>query len=244
MRNHGIIAAVLLSGVVGGIGCGLGQKPKQAQDTEDTEVTGELQNEAPIRAISTYLDAFHFYNGDLEEQVEAHHYVTILDPDRMQALIYDGNSENARLIGVEYIISARLFDQLPAEEKKLWHSHLYEVKSGQLIAPGLAEAAERELMTELVSTYGKTWHTWHTHRHGDVPMGIPALMMSFTDDGQIDPTLLSTRDQRFGVDSAKIAASRADIPEPDLDPLADIWEEGEVIQLRREVVADEVVEDE
>jgi hypothetical protein len=30
--------------------------------------------------------------------------------------------------GVEYIVSERLFLALPDEEKKLWHSHFYEVE--------------------------------------------------------------------------------------------------------------------
>lgn len=29
--------------------------------------------------------------------------------------------------GVEYIVSARIFDTLPPDEQKLWHSHAYEV---------------------------------------------------------------------------------------------------------------------
>jgi hypothetical protein len=36
-------------------------------------------------------------------------------------LIFDSNEENARLIGVEYVVSERLFKGLPEEEKKLWH---------------------------------------------------------------------------------------------------------------------------
>ncbi|HLT37745.1 MAG TPA: OBAP family protein [Enhygromyxa sp.] len=219
---------MLLCGVIGLGAC------EREPNIPTTEAT--LQYQAPVRAISTYLDSFHFYNGEIDEQVEAHHYVTILDDDRMQALIYDGNGDNARLIGIEYIISARLFDQLPAEEKKLWHSHRYEVKSGILLAPGLPAAEERELMNTLVSSYGKTWHTWHVHRHGDVPMGIPALMMAFTADGQLDRTLLENRDRQFNVDSVAIAAERVDLPEPDIDPLADVWEDGEIIQLERVTV--------
>lgn len=67
----------------------------------------------------------------------------------MQAVIYDGNTRDARLMGVEYIISERLFQQLPLEEKKLWHSHQYEIKSGTLIAPGLPAPAERALMAKI-----------------------------------------------------------------------------------------------
>ena len=70
--------------------------------------------------------------------------------------------QDAKLTGVEYIISKALFSQLPAEEKHLWHSHVHEVRSGQLIAPGLPEPAEHELMETIASTYGKTWHTWDT----------------------------------------------------------------------------------
>lgn len=29
--------------------------------------------------------------------------------------------------GVEYIVSDRIFEDLPPEEQKLWHSHAYEV---------------------------------------------------------------------------------------------------------------------
>jgi hypothetical protein len=208
------------------------QKPTEA-DTMD------LQFEAPIRAISTYLDGVHFYNGEMGEQVEAHHYVTILNEDVMQAVLFDGNDENARLIGVEYIISQELFEQLPPEEKKLWHSHAYEVKAGLAVTPGLPEPVEHEMMETLVSTYGKTWHTWHTHRNETVPMGIPALMMAFTANGQIDPELLAKREQRLGVDVDDIAARRADILQPEIDPLADSWMQGEIIQLERVILEDD-----
>ena len=30
--------------------------------------------------------------------------------------------------GIEYIVSDRIFEALPPEEQKLWHSHAYEVK--------------------------------------------------------------------------------------------------------------------
>jgi Protein of unknown function (DUF1264) len=43
---------------------------------------------------------------------------------------------DARLIGIEYIISEQRFRDLPDEEKRLWHGHHYEVKSGILVAPG------------------------------------------------------------------------------------------------------------
>ena len=61
-------------------------------------------------------------------QVEAHHYCSHLNEEVRQCIIYDSANNNARLIGIEYIISRRLFESLPEEEKKLWHSHQYEVR--------------------------------------------------------------------------------------------------------------------
>ncbi len=192
-----------------------------------------LQGQAPLNAVSAYLNGFHFYNGDMNGQMEAHHYVTRLNEEVMQALIYDGNGRDAKLMGVEYIISARLFETLPEEEKKLWHSHDYEVKSGTLVAPGLPEVAERQLMEQVVSTYGKTWHTWHTDRDKELPYGIPALMMGFTADGQLDPALEKARDRRVGVDTRETRRNRQSIPQPSVHPAANAWEQGEVIQLQR-----------
>lgn len=192
-----------------------------------------LQSRPPIDAINTYLDGFHFYSGDKNGQMEAHHYVSVLNDDVMQAVIYDGNTANARLMGVEYIISERLFNTLPAEEKKLWHSHRYEVKSGSLIAPGLPEVADNALMSKVVNTYGKTWHTWHTERDPKLPMGIPALMMGFTADGQLDPRLLADRDRRLDVDTRAIRERRKDMPARPVAAGADAWQQNQVIQLQR-----------
>jgi len=45
-------------------------------------------------------------------------------------VIFDSDEPGARLIGIEYIISERVYKGLNEEEKKLWHSHIHEVKSG------------------------------------------------------------------------------------------------------------------
>lgn len=185
-----------------------------------------LQDKAPLEQFSTYLDGFHFYNGNLSAQMEAHHYIHQLNEDVFQAVIFDGNDAAAKLMGVEYIITSRLFATLPREEKLLWHSHHYEVKSGTLIAPGIPEAAETELMKKLVSTYGKTIHTWHTDQQRSLPIGAPMIMMGFTKEGQLDQRLLRDRDERFKVDTRTIKERRAKIPDSPVDSMANAWERG------------------
>ncbi|WRX20456.1 Oil body-associated protein-like - like 1 [Theobroma cacao] len=62
---------------------------------------------------------------DMTLQVEAHHFCAHQNEEMRQCLIYDSPEADAKLIGLEYIISENLFLTLPDNEKPLWHSHLY-----------------------------------------------------------------------------------------------------------------------
>lgn len=236
MHRAVVCAAVIftLSGCGGGNTASSVQAPG-AEETAKTKAleTGAavLQDRPPVDAINAYLDGFHFYNGQMKVQMEAHHYCAILNEDVIQCTIYDGNVKDAKLMGVEYIISETLFAGLPEQEKALWHSHVQEVKSGQLIAPGIPEVAEHALMEKLIHTYGKTWHTWHTDLDKDLPRGMPQLMMGFTADGQADPAMVAARDARLGVSSEDKRKRRADIAAPSIDAGADAWQKGKVIQI-------------
>ncbi|KAL8960414.1 MAG: hypothetical protein Q9193_002880, partial [Seirophora villosa] len=116
-----------------------------------------------ISAVCAHLNAFHVYADEPGRCVEANHYCTHLNEDVRQCLIYDTPASNARLIGVEYMISPALYRTLDPSERKLWHSHVYEVKSGMLIMPSPAgmpnaawEVAETKEMEDVVGLYGKT----------------------------------------------------------------------------------------
>jgi hypothetical protein len=196
-----------------------------------------LQSMPPIKQINMYLDGFHFYADDMGRQVEAHHFCIMLNEDLHQCVIFDSNGEKARLIGVEYIVSEKLFKTLPDDEKYFWHSHHYEVKSGELIMPGIPDTVEHAAMEKLITTYGKTWHMWQVDRRDELPLGIPQLMMGFTKDGQANASLVSDRDQRFGVSTDSKKANRQDIPMPTLIPGANGWEQsGKTVWLDTKVV--------
>jgi Protein of unknown function (DUF1264) len=201
-----------------------------AQSSEKTKSASASTNFPPIGDIHAHVCGIHFYSGDMSRQIIAEHYCSHLSDEVLQCVIYDSNKPGARLIGVEYIVSAKIFESLPHEEKKLWHSHNYEVKSGVLTAPGMADAAERDLMKVLIGTYGKTWHTWQVDRGDKLPMGIPQLMMAFTADGQAKASIVAERDKLYGPSAAKKTA-RADIADAKLDSSADGWQKGAAVQL-------------
>lgn len=173
-----------------------------------------LQKTDPLNRFNVYLVGFHPMKDDPEHQMEAHHYCHQMNEDFAQCILFDGNGPEARLTGIEYIISEKLFETLPEEEKQYWHPHNYEILSGQLVAPAIPEIAEHELMLLKMNSYGKTWHTWDTSgRSGpsNIPLGPPMLAWSFNHDGEADEELIDSRDRRFGISTEDKRRHRQDL---------------------------------
>jgi len=136
------------------------------------------------------------------------------------------------------MVSPRLFETLDPEEQKLWHSHVYEVKSGMLFMPkplGVPETvwltAETKAMEEIMTLYGKTFHFWEIDKGDKLPLGnvvgkyvfmvigMPKLMMSFTADGQVDVNLSRKLQKEVdGVSLDKRKEWRKSIPDPQIHP--------------------------
>jgi hypothetical protein len=174
-----------------------------------------LQAKAPVEKIAMYLNGFHVSKHDAQMQMEAHHYCNQTNEDFAQCVLFDGNTADARLMGIEYIISEKLYQTLPAQEKAYWHPHNYEVLSGTLRMPGLPDAAEKAALETKINSYGKTWHTWMTGVHGQqpdaLPFGPPHLQWSFNRDGEANPEMVQARDSRMKLDSAKAKEQRQDL---------------------------------
>jgi hypothetical protein len=72
------------------------------------------QNFGPIKHICEHVCGFHGYAHDMTRQVHAHHMCSHVNEDFRQCIIYDSAETTARLIGIEYIISEKLFDRMYA----------------------------------------------------------------------------------------------------------------------------------
>jgi hypothetical protein len=193
-----------------------------------------LQHFTPVKKIHLCVCGVHFNSDSPKEQQIAYHYCSQLNEDIRQCILYDSDQPTARLIGVEYIISEKLFKTLPPEEQALWHSHGFEVKSGLLVSPGLPELAEHAVMERLVSTYGKAYLTWAVHKHDPLPLGVPSLLMAFKNENQIDKELLDTQRKRLGVDMMTKKQARMDIKETKPIGMADSWSSGRIISIQRQ----------
>jgi hypothetical protein len=228
------VGTLWLSGCGGGNTSPQGDRTAPGADRTPTTTALEsganlMQAKAPVDAVAMYLNGFHLSKDDPTMQMEAHHYCNQANEEFAQCVLYDGNTADARLMGIEYIISERLYETLPAEEKAYWHPHNYEILSGQLRMPGLPDAAERQALEGKINSYGKTWHTWMTglrsHPADALPLGPPLLQWSFNRDGEADPAMETARDQRFGFDTLEERRARQDLvglarPQGGVDALA------------------------
>ncbi|KAJ9144154.1 DUF1264 domain-containing protein [Pleurostoma richardsiae] len=195
------------------------------------------QEFAPVKNICAHLNAFHVYASDPSRHVETNHYCSHLTEDVRQCLLYDSPERNARLIGIEYMITPKLFEALDEEERKLWHSHVFEVKSGMLVMPQPSplvpqvawDKAETSEMEDVITLYGKVYHLWQVDKGHKIPLGPPQLMTSYTTEEQMPDfeKAVSERDQRFGTDWKRKREIRKDLKIPEIHADADMtWKGG------------------
>ena len=235
---RGVLRVATLAAVLTAA-CGGGNTPPgggAAPGSDRTAKTAALESGAnlmqakpPVEQIAIYLSGFHVAKSDPQMQMEAHHYCNQVNEDFAQCVLFDGNTNEARLTGIEYIVSEKLYNTLPADEKAYWHPHNYEVLSGQLRLPGLPDAAEKAALEDKVNSYGKTWHTWMAGMHGrdadPLPFGPAHLQWSFNRDGEANPEMIQARDRRLDLDSTAARRARQDLvplarPQGGVDALA------------------------
>ncbi|MCO5597828.1 hypothetical protein L7F22_051912 [Adiantum nelumboides] len=187
-----------------------------------------LQSLTPVKQFQQHVCTWAMYSHDMNRKIETHHYATRLNEDFLQCAVFDSDQDDARLIGVEYIISDRLFLALPEEEQKLWHSHFYEIKQGLWVNPGVPDAMQKVELKKLAKTYGKFWCTWQADRGDKIPLGPPALMMSPQEvpPGQVHEEMVGKRDAKYNISSAHLAQTRADLVGPEVTHnMADYWKQ-------------------
>jgi hypothetical protein len=198
---------------------GPGVEPTGEEKSTKTEMLEKgakvLQTNAPLKDLDIYLVGFHPMKDDPAHQMEAHHFCHQVNEDFAQCVLFDGNTKDANLNGIEYIISEKIFTSLPEEEKQYWHPHNYEILSGQLVAPGIPEVAEKALMKKKMNSYGKTWHVWNTGGPGlsadQLPLGKPMLAWSFNHDGEAKPELVEQRDEKLGIKTSELRKDRQEL---------------------------------
>lgn len=185
------IALACLVGVAVGSFVTTASRPATAQ-ADDHSSRGLLTvgDKAPIREVLHCPLSFvgvHLMKDLPEYPQVAYHYCKPVNDDVAQCVLYDGTGPDARLIGVEYLVSDALYQKMPAEEKAYWHDHKYEVDAGLLRSLTQSGEDEKKTLAAVRPLWGKVYHTWASGK--SYPSGPPRLFWSVTGE---EPFVLAT----------------------------------------------------
>lgn len=123
---------------------------------------------SPAFGYTLHIDAIKHINDDPNQVV--HHYVKAISDEVSQALLYDSDAPNARLIGIETIISPRMYAALPEDEKPNWHYHKTEIPMVDAKLPDLSAKEVAAVVAKLEDTWGKVEIIWEPR--DPAPMGF------------------------------------------------------------------------
>lgn len=107
-----------------------------------------------------HLNAVRHNFDDPSLRVE--HFCKPHDRVMMVCQLYDSNSANATLIGIEYMITQEQYDSLPNREKPYWHAHREELRPERAdpMMPELSPEQAQAEMAKVFPTWGKVIITW------------------------------------------------------------------------------------
>jgi hypothetical protein len=161
---------------------------------------------APIQEVLHCPLAFagvHLLKELPERSQVAYHFCKPVNGDLNQCVLYDGTGPDARLIGIEYLVSDAVYQKMPADEKAYWHDHKYEVDAGLLKSLTQSGDDEKKTLAAVRTLWGKVYHTWASGT--TYPRGPARLYWSVTGE---DPFVLPS-DAKLPPELAKRAPAHA-----------------------------------
>jgi Protein of unknown function (DUF1264) len=164
-------------------------KSAHADDAKAAHGKPAPGTKAPIEEILHCPLAFagvHLLKDLPEHSQVAYHYCKPVNDDVSQCVLYDGTGPDAKLIGIEYLVSDALYRKMPSDEKVYWHDHKYEVDAGLLKSLTQSGEDEKKTLAAVRTVWGKVFHTWATGK--SYPGGPPRLFWAVTGE---EPYVLS-----------------------------------------------------
>ena len=109
-------------------------------------------------------------------QTIVHHHCKVYDDNTAACLLFPyGMTDQDKPYGIEYVITTDQYQELPDEEKQLWHYHKTEFPRALATFPELTDEELSEVQPVLDETYGKVIYFWN---YGDTyPMGDPYVLV-------------------------------------------------------------------
>ena len=127
---------------------------------------------APSEGWGLHIDAKKHFPG--QAGFIAHHYCKGVAGGLTQCLLFDSDSPNARLVGVEAIVPTATYNTFGKDEKANWHYHKDEIPKVEATLPDVAAEDAGAIVKSIEETYGKIYLLWDPSK-SDLPVGKPSV---------------------------------------------------------------------
>ena len=157
------------------------QNATQAQNmTQTTQGFGGPPS-GPLTAVRHVFD---------DPTLRVWHFCKPNDKIMMVCQLYDSNSPNATLIGVEYMITADAYKNIPNRDKPNWHYHKVEFAPNRADPklPMLNEQQQNATLKTLAESYGKVIITWNPNDKAPIfPPQVIQVQHPFMVNATVNP---------------------------------------------------------
>lgn len=131
-----------------------------------------LPQPKPSEGWTLHIDAEKHFPTNPERI--AHHYCKTVAGGLIECQLYDSDKPDAKLVGVEMVVSAEVYNTFSEAEKALWHYHKTEIPVVNATLPDLTPEEAAKVAKSLEETYGKVYILWDPDR-SDLPTGEPEI---------------------------------------------------------------------
>jgi hypothetical protein len=105
----------------------------------------------PTEGWTLHIDAKRHFPS--KPNLLAHHYCKEVSGGLTECLIYDSDGPDAKLVGVEVIVSPETYKTFSAAEKARWHYHKTEIPKVSATLPDLSPEEAAKVVKEIEGTY-------------------------------------------------------------------------------------------
>jgi hypothetical protein len=127
----------------------------------------------PTSGYTLHIDADQHF-GDAHPNEIAHHWCKNVSATLIECQLYDSDAPDARLIGVETIVPATVWQTFSPAEQAMWHFHKTELQKIHATLPDTPKDQQAAVIASIAPTYGKVFILWDPMT-SQTPTGQPSV---------------------------------------------------------------------
>lgn len=120
--------------------------------------TRESPAGTPQKGFDLHVDAKHYVQT---ERVAVHHWCKTINERLVECLLFDGDTANANLIGIETIVTNDVWNTFTKEQQKEWHDHATEIIEAEATLPDTPSEEAAKIVEFLKGTHGRVIYIWN-----------------------------------------------------------------------------------